>query len=332
MRRITQSLIDTKKSIDKFVSINKKDLIKYIDSRHPSLQYFNYPLVDISDHYNVTKGKYIHEVIIRSFIAANQQFCFWYDERDSNKRTNYTSSFVNNVCYTSSDYKDLAKRLKDGIIKDSILLREERLDILQKSLDHAEFIPFDIFNFDDILNYLYNFTYFQHDLFRKKANYFIMDLIRYYKFVKKDENKNIFDNLEVGNPEEYRNSFIDFMETAIIPYHMPAIDYQIPRGLRSLGIIKLPNEFETFIKNEVILKNSTLELMIRSISYLTLNIIHNKVRYNKTLEFRENLSHDKFKLLKFSDLGILHEEIDSNLFFNRDQFILPSHMCVTTYY
>lgn len=330
MSNIRETLINTKRSINNFVNLDVKTYLGYINSNHPSLAIFEFgSIVDTDKFFVGTIGLPIHQVILRSFFAANQQFCFWYDDIYGYKRTKYTSGSVNNICLNAKSLDDLKRDLKNSIITDAVNLRGERLEILNLSFDYAAYLNDDPYDFDWLINHLYNFGPFHWDLFRKKANYFIMDIIRYYKFVKNEDNKSIFDNIKGINPDGYREKFIQFVEKELLPYHLPAIDYQIPKCLRSMGIIIFPEKIEEEIKG-VINKDSRVELLIRSTSYLALNIIHNKIRTQRLNNLK--LSGESLDELTYDQVSITLEEIDGRLFFDRDSFKMAAHKCVTTHY
>lgn len=332
MSNIIETLKKTKQSIDHFVNLDKKLYLGFIDSKHPNTKFFEFGAkFDTDDFYNGVRGLSAQEFLVRSFLAATQQFCFWYDEIDGNKRTNYTSSLVNITCVSTDTLPNIYSKMKDNIKNYSVLLREERLLLLKKAYEYIEVIEPNQYDFDWLVNYLYNFEPFHYDIFRKKANYFIIDIIRYYKFVKKDTNFDIYAYLNISDHSAYRKKFIDFVDFHLIPYHMPAIDYQIPRGLRSYSLIVFPDEIDKRLNN-VVLQDSQFERLIRSVSYLALNIIHNKIRLSKHNELVNEFGLEKVSSMRYNEISIIHEEMDSNLFFERNNFAKSAHKCVTTYY
>lgn len=312
------NLLNTKKSIAGIVNslFTNNELKSCLNLTNKEvLQFLEYPLADVDTfYYERFKGMRIEQVILNMFQTANQQFCFWFDKTNPNKRGKYSSSTVNNAAAFSTSEK-VYNNLKDQIITNAITLREERLTLAKEvfSIASTAELLIDINSqfpdFNNILGYLYNQPNFHFDPLRKKANFFIMDLVRYYRMVK--NHPDYFKEV-VESEQTYHEHFCKFMEQEILPYHMPAIDYQIPKGLRSLGLIKLPNQFEQAIeKGMTFNKDGKEELFIRCVAYLCM------------LELGA----------KFKDTsGITQAELDGNLFYQRDRFKGKIHMCITTHY
>ena len=224
-------------------SINeRKQVLEMINNIFPDIEeYIN--LENFEKHVGeVLKINTIEEVsdrftgenLIESLlINATQQFCFWVDPKNQAKRI-----------LKSSDFYDLNFLEAQKVIEESVTLRKNRVDILNRCLElrgmmHLSNIGFYI---NDII--------FNKDFFKKKKNLYFMLLWRYRT------------QLGFAPKEDYINNI------------NPAVDYQIPKILNLLGIINYPQDIKDKILNgELIIKDSRDELFIRSLTYKALILI-----------------------------------------------------------
>lgn len=188
-------------------------------------------------------GSVLFEALAWSSI---HQFCFWYNP-NGQKLRGLTSGLVHDLAFAGS---------VDAIPEVSITLRKERFYI-NKVLSEFDYN----FGISLALNKLMNLDVFNFDFFKKKKNLFFMQLIRYRE--------------ELGIPDNKLVEFDQFVN--------PAIDYQVPKMLRDLNIIRYPFYIDELIKNGTIIqKDSYEELFIRSVSYMALIKIQDKYGYSQT--------------------------------------------------
>lgn len=187
-------------------------------------------------------GTVLFEALVWSSI---HQFCFWYDPKNQKAR-GLTSALVHDLSFGGSH---------EAIPEVSITMRKERFHINQvlREFDYNYGISLSF-------NKLVNLDIFNFDFFKKKKNLLLMQIIRYREDLKIPDNK-LVELDQVINP---------------------AIDYQIPKMLKDMGIIRYPYYIVELIKNgTMIQKDSYEELFIRSVSYLALIKIQEKYGYTQ---------------------------------------------------
>lgn len=187
-------------------------------------------------------GSTLFEALVWSSI---HQFCFWYNPNNQKLR-GLTSSLVHDLAFAGSS---------EVIPEVSISLRKERFYI-NKVLSDFDYN----FGISLALNKLMNLDIFNFDFFKKKKNLFFMQLIRYRE--------------DLGIPDV---KLVEFDK-----YVNPAIDYQVPKMLRDLNIIRYPYYIDELIKNGTLIqKDSYEELFIRGVTYLALIKIQEKYGYSQ---------------------------------------------------
>lgn len=187
-------------------------------------------------------GSILFEALAWSSI---HQFCFWYNPNNQKLR-GLSSGLVHDLAFAGS---------VDAIPEVSITLRKERFYI-NKVLSDFDYN----FGISLALNKLMNLDVFNFDFFKKKKNLFFMQLIRYRE--------------DLGIPDV---KLVEFDK-----YVNPAIDYQVPKMLRDLNIIRYPYYIDELIKNGTLIqKDSYEELFIRSVTYLALIKIQEKYGYSQ---------------------------------------------------
>lgn len=187
-------------------------------------------------------GSTLFEALVWSSI---HQFCFWYNPNNQKLR-GLTSSLVHDLAFAGS---------AEVIPEVSISLRKERFYI-NKVLSDFDYN----FGISLALNKLMNLDIFNFDFFKKKKNLFFMQLIRYRE--------------DLGIPDV---KLVEFDK-----YINPAIDYQVPKMLRDLNIIRYPYYIDELIKNGTLIqKDSYEELFIRGVTYLALIKIQEKYGYSQ---------------------------------------------------
>ena len=187
-------------------------------------------------------GSTLFEALVWSSI---HQFCFWYNPNNQKLR-GLTSSLVHDLAFAGS---------AEVIPEVSISLRKERFYI-NKVLSDFDYN----FGISLALNKLMNLDIFNFDFFKKKKNLFFMQLIRYRE--------------DLGIPDV---KLVEFDK-----YVNPAIDYQVPKMLRDLNIIRYPYYIDELIKNGTLIqKDSYEELFIRGVTYLALIKIQEKYGYSQ---------------------------------------------------
>lgn len=187
-------------------------------------------------------GSTLFEALVWSSI---HQFCFWYNPNNQKLR-GLTSSLVHDLAFAGS---------AEVIPEVSISLRKERFYI-NKVLSDFDYN----FGISLALNKLMNLDIFNFDFFKKKKNLFFMQLIRYRE--------------DLGIPDV---KLVEFDK-----YVNPAIDYQVPKMLRDLNIIRYPYYIDELIRNGTLIqKDSYEELFIRGVTYLALIKIQEKYGYSQ---------------------------------------------------
>lgn len=187
-------------------------------------------------------GSILFEALAWSSI---HQFCFWYNPNNQKLR-GLSSGLVHDLAFAGS---------AETIPELSISLRKERFYI-NKVLSDFDYN----FGISLALNKLMNLDIFNFDFFKKKKNLFFMQLIRYRE--------------DLGIPDV---KLVEFDK-----YVNPAIDYQVPKMLRDLNIIRYPYYIDELIKNGTLIqKDSYEELFIRSVTYLALIKIQEKYGYSQ---------------------------------------------------
>lgn len=187
-------------------------------------------------------GSILFEALAWSSI---HQFCFWYNPNNQKLR-GLSSGLVHDLAFAGS---------VETIPELSISLRKERFYI-NKVLSDFDYN----FGISLALNKLMNLDIFNFDFFKKKKNLFFMQLIRYRE--------------DLGIPDV---KLVEFDK-----YVNPAIDYQVPKMLRDLNIIRYPYYIDELIKNGTLIqKDSYEELFIRSVTYLALIKIQEKYGYSQ---------------------------------------------------
>lgn len=195
-----------------------------------------------SEPFNIG-GDVLFEALVWSSI---HQFCFWHDPKNQKLRGPLTSGTVHDFAFAGSP---------DAIPELSISLRKERFYINQvlSGFDYN-------FGISTALNKLMHLDIFNFDFFKKKKNLLFMQLIRYRE--------------DLGIPD---NKLMEFDK-----YINPAIDYQIPKMLRDLNIIRYPYYIDELIRTGTLIeKDSHEELFIRSVTYLALIKIQEKYGYSQ---------------------------------------------------
>lgn len=152
----------------------------------------------------------------------------------------------------SSDFEDVNWQTAWDVVSKSVTLRKERSDILRQLWKRVE-----MHNPDDI-RYFMETPIFNNDFFKKKKNLLSMFLIRFKKHLGFEPSKEFIDSIN------------------------PAIDYQIPKMLRSFNIIEYPEHLANRIDaGRLIKKDSPEELFIRSVTYYALVKIQEKFNFNQ---------------------------------------------------
>lgn len=177
--------------------------------------------------------------------AANQ-FCFWVDPNNQKFRALASSSYFE---VTLDNLMSISDR--------GMTLRKERMDINSELLGLYDFALRHQFSWLDYVEAATDSKVYNTDYFRKKKNLLWMLFVRFFSGNK----------IGLDISTEFINSI------------NPAIDYQIPRLLRGLGIIKCLNPM---VKVEgTIEKDSIDEIMLRAVCYKTLIMIQEKYGYNQ---------------------------------------------------
>ena len=191
---------------------------------------------------NFESKKYSGNQLLKSLVLnCSQQFCFWLN-------TNLQDTRV----LSSSNFNDVSWDTYNTIINKSVTLRKERLQIAKELWNIEEEYGL------DYLTKVLNSETFNIDFFKKKKNLLIMCLDRFKKDLNFESSKYFVDSIN------------------------PAIDYQIPKMLRAFDIIEYPTPIESKINyGKIILKDSTEELFIRSVSYMALCMIQDKYKFNQ---------------------------------------------------
>lgn len=188
-------------------------------------------------------GNALFDALVWSSI---HQFCFWYNPYVQNERGKLTSGIVHDMCLRGQH---------EAIPNLSLTLRKERYYINQvlESFDYN-------FGLNIQMDALLKLDIFNFDFFKKKKNLFFMQLIRYREELTIHDSK-LLELDQVINP---------------------AIDYQIPKMLRDIGVITYPHDIGVMVDcGEIIQKDSYEELFIRSITYFALVKIQEVYGYSQ---------------------------------------------------
>lgn len=198
------------------------------------------------------------------FLIAVQQFNFWYDEKRPQLRTELTSTNLNKFQMKKGEYLLNYKEKIYELLDHAITLRKERFQLLVDSFEHFREGCNYALNLEERVIFYLKYLHFNEDYFKKKKNYFLMSILRYFRRESMDI---VFDC-------------------------NPAIDYNIPPILEELNLISP-------IKNYQLESGSYSEFKIRAESYLTMLLIAQKLEItNEDLDSRIFFNRHKFKSIK----------------------------------
>ena len=189
------------------------------------------------------KGK---ELVISLILNAANQFCFWVDPNNQKFRTLSSGSYFKVNLTNLHSISDMG-----------MTLRKERTDINNELLSLYNFALRKEFSWMDYLEAATDSKVFNTDYFRKKKNLLWMLLVRFKEY----------NNIDLNLDQE----FIDTIN--------PAIDYQLPKMLLKLGIIKCKDD--DLKLDGPLVKDSIEEISLRAICYKTLCDIQTKYGFDQ---------------------------------------------------